>query len=95
MINYILKVYIHKPESSCWLGGSGGRVLGRIYTREGYDKAFDACYKNRRCGCIDTCNGYVYGGDWYDIYATSTTKDNPGSNACHSWVKKTLYFAEG
>ena len=94
MVNYILVVFNHKPESGC----SGGRFLGRISIWEGYDAAFNACYKNRRCGCIDTCHGgFICGGDWtctYLMYEGSTTKDNPGSDACHSWVKKNGYCKE-
>ena len=96
MINYILIAYIHKTESGC-----SGRLIAHIplggHFARSYHDAFDACYKYRRCGCIDTCNGCCYiGADWYDIYEGNTTKALPGSDACHSWARlKNNYFAEG
>ena len=91
MIYYILIAYSHKPESGC-----SGSWMGRFYIRGGsFKAAFDACNRNRRCGCVDTCNGYYYGADWYQIHKGNTTIDNPGSDACHSWAKKNKYFAEG
>ena len=87
MIDYIRIGYIHKVESGC-----SGRVIARINKRQGtYDVAFDECNKNRRCGCIDTCYS-DYSGQWWKIHEGFTTKDNLGSDACQSWVKKNKYF---
>ena len=90
MINYILVAYNHKTESTCV-----GRPIARIYVRNGgYGAAFKACRKNRRCGCIDSCNGYYFGGDWYTIREGPKIINRPGSNACRSWVKKNEYYSE-
>ena len=86
MIYYILIAYNHKLESGC-----SGRWMAHFSMRRGnFEDAFDACRKNRRCGCVDTCDDY-YG---YQIYEGNTTIHRPGSDACHSWALKVKYFSE-
>ena len=86
--DYVLIDYHHEIGSSCVGYVIMSTKFNHKFIKAYYDP-FKVCDQYKKCGCIDTIDGYHW-----TLYAGITTKTlSKASDGMHSWVRKLMIIS--